>query len=76
MGESAVNTSISRKTYSKITEKHKERCPVMIYWANIIFKLCIRLIPLYIVAETMMYGGFFMFNLEIVKEFLFDCRMR
>jgi integrase/recombinase XerD len=23
-----------------------------------------------------MYGGFFMLNLEVVKEFLFDCRMR
>lgn len=31
----------------------------MIYWAKVIFKLCIRLIPLYIVAETMMYGGIF-----------------
>lgn len=48
----------------------------MIYWQVSIVKSNIHLSPWYIIIDRYAGGIFFMYLEEVLKEFLFDCKMK
>lgn len=48
----------------------------MIYWQVSIVKSNIHLSPWYIITDRYAGGIFFMYLEKVLKEFLFDCKMR